>query len=224
MLLCINHLTELNKELNNRVNTLESLLVKLSNNLTLDIERERELNKELDIIIDTTSMDNSNNDNSNKEKTNIDIIIDTTSMDNSCKPNNSVEEKNNNKFSILNIVPNKEKASKETITKQIKELYDSIGRYEKREDAERFANGSWYNNNKTLIEEYELQDEWEKVIQAINNIPTEKIKHTPISYDDNDEWDDEEYHYIDESSSLDKLLDKLAVATAQQQNNFSILN
>ena len=228
MMLCINHLIQLNKELNNKVNTLETLLVKLYNNFTLDIdiEKERELNKESDIINNTSNIVNGNKVNSNIYKIKKYKLIKLYNILNKIKEKRkesnfeiNVNSKiNNSKFEIkeVNHVGNEKK---DMLLQSILNFKSSLENYKDNKPlAISIANG-FYEKNKTSIEECNLNSVWDDVMNLINNIPT--VEQNIPTLDDDEE--DETYHYQDERSEFDKKLDAYARQVATGKLNFSTI-
>lgn len=228
MMLCINHLTQLNKELNNKVNTLETLLVKLYNNFTLDIdiEKERELNKESDIINNTSNIVNGNKVNSNIYKIKKYKLIKLYNILNKIKEKrkesnfeiNLKSKTNNSKFEIkeVNHVGNEKK---DMLLQSILNFKSSLENYKDNKPlAISIANG-FYEKNKTSIEECNLNSVWDDVMNIINNIPT--VEQNIPTLDDDEE--DETYHYQDERSEFDKKLDAYARQVATGKLNFSTI-
>lgn len=228
MMLCINHLIQLNKELNNKVNTLETLLVKLYNNFTLDIdiEKERELNKESDIINNTSNIVNGNKVNSNIYKIKKYKLIKLYNILNKIKEKrkesnfeiNLKSKTNNSKFEIkeVNHVGNEKK---DMLLQSILNFKSSLENYKDNKPlAISIANG-FYDKNKTSIEECNLNSVWDDVMNIINNIPT--VEQNIPTLDDDEE--DETYHYQDERSEFDKKLDAYARQVATGKLNFSTI-
>ena len=228
MMLCINHLIQLNKELNNKVNTLETLLVKLYNNFTLDIdiEKERELNKESDIINNTSNIVNGNKVNSNIYKIKKYKLIKLYNILNKIKEKrkesnfeiNLKSKTNNSKFEIkeVNHVGNEKK---DMLLQSILNFKSSLENYKDNKPlAISIANG-FYDKNKTSIEECNLNSVWDDVMHLINNIPT--VEQNIPTLDDDEE--DETYHYQDERSEFDKKLDAYARQVATGKLNFSTI-
>lgn len=228
MMLCINHLIQLNKELNNKVNTLETLLVKLYNNFTLDIdiEKERELNKESDIINNTSNIVNGNKVNSNIYKIKKYKLIKLYNILNKIKEKrkesnfeiNLKSKTNNSKFEIkeVNHVGNEKK---DMLLQSILNFKSSLENYKDNKPlAISIANG-FYEKNKTSIEECNLNSVWDDVMNLINNIPT--VEQNIPTLDDDEE--DETYHYQDERSEFDKKLDAYARQVATGKLNFSTI-
>lgn len=228
MMLYINHLIQLNKELNNKVNTLETLLVKLYNNFTLDIdiEKERELNKESDIINNTSNIVNGNKVNSNIYKIKKYKLIKLYNILNKIKEKrkesnfeiNLKSKTNNSKFEIkeVNHVGNEKK---DMLLQSILNFKSSLENYKDNKPlAISIANG-FYEKNKTSIEESNLNSVWDDVMNLINNIPT--VEHNTPTLDDDEE--DETYHYQDERSEFDKKLDAYARQVATGKLNFSTI-
>lgn len=228
MMLCINHLIQLNKELNNKVNTLETLLVKLYNNFTLDIdiEKERELNKESDIINNTSNIVNGNKVNSNIYKIKKYKLIKLYNILNKIKEKrkesnfeiNLKSKTNNSKFEIkeVNHVGNEKK---DMLLQSILNFKSSLENYKDNKPlAISIANG-FYDKNKTSIEECNLNSVWDDVMNLINNIPT--VEQNIPTLDDDEE--DETYHYQDERSEFDKKLDAYARQVATGKLNFSTI-
>ena len=228
MMLCINHLIQLNKELNNKVKTLETLLVKLYNNFTLDIdiEKERELNKESDIINNTSNIVNGNKVNSNIYKIKKYKLIKLYNILNKIKEKrkesnfeiNLKSKTNNSKFEIkeVNHVGNEKK---DMLLQSILNFKSSLENYKDNKPlAISIANG-FYDKNKTSIEECNLNSVWDDVMNLINNIPT--VEQNIPTLDDDEE--DETYHYQDERSEFDKKLDAYARQVATGKLNFSTI-
>lgn len=228
MMLYINHLIQLNKELNNKVNTLETLLVKLYNNFTLDIdiEKEKELNKESDIINNTSNIVNGNKVNSNIYKIKKYKLIKLYNILNKIKEKrkesnfeiNLKSKTNNSKFEIkeVNHVGNEKK---DMLLQSILNFKSSLENYKDNKPlAISIANG-FYDKNKTSIEECNLNSVWDDVMNLINNIPT--VEQNIPTLDDDEE--DETYHYQDERSEFDKKLDAYATYIAKGKLNFSTI-
>lgn len=212
MMLCINHLIQLNKELNNKVNTLETLLVKLYNNFTLDIEIESDtdtksyINKIYKIkkykLIKLYNILNKIKEK--RKKSNFEINV-----------NSKI---NNSKFEIkeVNHVVNEKK---DMLLQSILNFKSSLENYKNNKPlAISIANG-FYEKNKTSIEECNLNSVWDDVMNLINNIPT--VEQNIPTLDDDEE--DETYHYQDERSEFDKKLDAYARQVATGKLNFSTI-